>query len=58
MVASKKTVGLMLGGVAVGVGLGMVLAPRPGKETREALRRKFFSKKQYQNGATIAAARS
>ncbi len=37
----KKTVTALLGGTAIGVGLGFLFAPKSGKETREELKAKI-----------------
>ena len=34
---NKSTLGWMPGGVAAGVALGLIFAPRPGKETRASI---------------------
>ena len=36
----KKTVAALLGGAAVGAGLGVLFAPKSGKETRNELKMK------------------
>ena len=40
----KKTVAAILGGAAVGAGLGILLAPKSGKETREPKKLKKLEK--------------
>ena len=37
----KKTAGALLGGVAIGAGLGVLFAPKSGKETRADLKAKI-----------------
>ncbi len=37
----KKKVGSLLGGVAIGAGLGLLFAPKKGSETREELKNKM-----------------
>ncbi len=37
----KKTIAALLGGTAIGAGLGILFAPKSGKETREELKQKM-----------------
>ena len=41
MTDKTKTTLYFLGGAAVGVGIGLLFAPKPGKETREDVKRKL-----------------